>query len=115
MDGAKTLEVLHPGTRRRIGSGTITQPTVEQERSVSAPAKWLRDCHLVVPGNSEAYKRSPREVVERQAEVGGGIVAVIGVDNRTRGSEGPPAGCAIATAKTLESRSPASCLGRSST
>jgi hypothetical protein len=38
MDGAKTLEVQHSGTRRPMGSGTITQPIVEQERSVSAPA-----------------------------------------------------------------------------
>jgi len=54
-----------------------------------------------VSGRSKAYKRCIREVVERRAEVGGGIVAVIGVDNTTRCSEGPPAGCAIATAKTL--------------
>lgn len=35
-------------------------------------------CRPVVPGNGEAYKRSTREVVERRAEVGGGIVAMIG-------------------------------------
>jgi len=85
-----------------MGSGTITQPIVEQERSVSAPASWLRVCQPAVPGSGEAYKRRPREVVERRAEVGGGhTVAMIGVDNTTRRSEGSPARCAAATAKTL--------------
>ncbi len=42
MDGAKNLEVQHPRTRRRRGIGTFTQPTTEQERSVSAPALWPR-------------------------------------------------------------------------
>ena len=64
-----------------------------------------------MPGSSEAYKRSTREVVERRAEVGGGIVAVIGVDNTTRRSEGPPAGCVIATAKTLWVEEPCESLG----
>jgi hypothetical protein len=49
MDGVKLLEVQHPGTRRRIGSGTITQPIVEQERSVSAPAVWAAGCRPAVP------------------------------------------------------------------
>jgi hypothetical protein len=72
-------------------------------------------CHPAVPGNGKAYKRSTREVVERRAEVGGGVVALIGADNITRRSEGPPAGCATATAKIIVSRSLAVRWGQSST
>ncbi|SRR6266571_4127756 len=57
MDGAKTLEVQHPRTRRRRGKGTSTQPTTEQERSVSAPAIMAAGCQPAAPGNSELYKR----------------------------------------------------------
>jgi hypothetical protein len=50
MDGAKTLEAQHLRTRRRRGSGTITQPTMEQERSVLAPAN--SGTELATPGRS---------------------------------------------------------------
>ena len=48
-DGAKTLEVQHPRTHRRMGSITITQPTMEQERSISAPA-WMAALPKVTTG-----------------------------------------------------------------
>jgi len=57
MDGVKTLEVQHPRTHRRRGSGTITQPITEQERSVSAPAGMAGGCQPAVPGKGELYKR----------------------------------------------------------
>ena len=38
MEGAKTLEVQHRGTRRRSGIGTCAQFGTERGRSVSAPA-----------------------------------------------------------------------------
>src|ERR1700683_2379325 len=61
-----------PETRRRSGSGTITQPIVEQERSVSTPASQARR----VPPSGAPVTAKPisvtREVVERRAEVGGG-------------------------------------------
>lgn len=89
-DGAKSLEMQHPGTRRRSGSGTTTQPIAEQERSVSAPASVAPGCRPGVPGSGEAYNRRPREVVERRAEVGGGHSGSDDRrDNRTRRSEGP--------------------------
>lgn len=89
-DGAKSLERQHPGTRRRSGSGTTTQPIAEQERSVSAPAFVAPGCRPGVPGSGEAYNRRPREVVERRAEVGGGHSGSDDRrDNRTRRSEGP--------------------------
>ena len=40
MDGVKTLDVQHPGTRRRMEGGTVVQLITEQEESVSAPALW---------------------------------------------------------------------------
>lgn len=49
-----------PGTRRRNGSGTITQPIVEQGRSVSTPAsEGPAGAAVGCSGNSETYKRSP--------------------------------------------------------
>ncbi len=71
MEGAKTLEVQHPETRRRMGSGTARQSITEQERSVSAPAGMVVGCQLAASGKSEPYK-STHEVGERRAEVGGG-------------------------------------------
>jgi hypothetical protein len=89
-DGAKSLEMQRPGTRRRSGSGTTTQPIAEQERSVSAPASVAPACQPGVPGSGEAYNRRPWEVVERRAEVGGGHSGSDDRrDNRTRRSEGP--------------------------
>jgi hypothetical protein len=95
-EGAKTLESQHRGTRRRIGIGTYAQFSTERERSVSAPAFTVPGLPAWgAPGSGDTYNRKYREVVERRAEVGGGIVAMIGVDNITRRSEGPLARCAI--------------------
>jgi hypothetical protein len=105
MDGAKILEMLHLWTRRRMGSGTITQSLVEQERSVSAP----EELSSVGTALSVPVTAKPISVivkwwsVERKSEEG--VVAMIGVDNTTRRSEGPPAGCVTATAKIFGSRS----------
>jgi hypothetical protein len=77
MDGAKNLEVQHPRTRRRRGIGMITQPITERERSVSAPGDTAVGRQSTVPGKREAYKRLPREVVERRAEVGGGHMVAV--------------------------------------
>jgi hypothetical protein len=58
--------------RRRNGSGTITQPIVEQERSVSTPAlqaRWVPS--LGAPVTTKPISVA-REVVEYRAEVGGG-------------------------------------------
>jgi hypothetical protein len=61
MDGAKTLEVRHLWTRRRIGSGTITQSTVEQERSVSTPAMQAqRRPSLGAPVTAKPISVDPR-------------------------------------------------------
>ena len=96
-DGAKTLEVQHPRTHGRMGSRTITQPTTEQERSVSALASRAAVGQPAVPSNSEAYKQRC-EVVERRAEVGGGHTVVLMVrTTQPHRSEGPPAGCAFGT------------------
>ena len=40
MDGVKTLDVQHPGTRRRMEGGTVVQLITEQESIRSAPALW---------------------------------------------------------------------------
>jgi hypothetical protein len=69
----KELDVQHPGTHRRMRSGTITQPIAEQERSVSAPAFTAAGCHPAVPRRGEAYKRRGRGAVnwwsaERKSE-----------------------------------------------
>lgn len=94
MDGAKNLDVQHLWTRRRSGSGTITQFIVEQERSVSAPVfSWHRAATPMCPVTANPISES-RELGERRAEVGGGVVAMISVDNTTRCSEGPLARCA---------------------
>ena len=96
MEGAKTLEVQHRGTRRRIGIGTYAQFSTERGRSVSAPASMasgrqpgvLREVATPItgcPGKWWSAERKSEEVV----------VAVIGVDNITRRSEGPLARCAI--------------------
>ena len=92
MDGAKTLEVRHLWTRRRIGNGTITQSTVEQERSVSTPAMQAqRRPSLGAPVTAKPISVT-REVVERRAEVGGGRSSEDRPDNITVRSEGPLAG-----------------------
>ena len=96
MEGAKTLEVQHRGTRRRSGIGTCAQFGTERGRSVSAPALRasgrqpgvLREVATPItggPGKWWSAERKSEEVV----------VAMIGVDNITRRSEGPLARCAI--------------------
>ena len=57
MDGVKTLDVQHPGTRRRMEGGTVVQLITEQERSVSAPALWPQVAAPAVLGSGKAYKR----------------------------------------------------------
>ena len=96
MEGAKTLEVQHRGTRRRIGIGTYAQFGTERGRSVSAPAFTapgrqpgvLREVATPITGSPGKWWSAER----KSEEV---IVAVIGVDNITRRSEGPLARCAI--------------------
>lgn len=102
MDGAKTLDVQHPGTRRRMEGGTVVQLSTEQERSVSAPACWPQVAVLwcsvaAIPISGDPVKWWS---VERKSEEG--VVAVIGVDNITRRSEGPPARCACLTGEGCE-------------
>ena len=95
MRGAKILEVQHQRTRRRSGSGTWRQFGTERGRSVSALEVWPGKAS---PDHQEVAKpiTVAREVAERRAEVGGGhTVAMIGVDNKTRRSQGPLARCAI--------------------
>jgi hypothetical protein len=70
MDGAKALDVLHLRTRRRIGIGTITQPIVEQERSVSAPATRPQGATLRRPVTVKPISGAPAKwwSVERKSE-----------------------------------------------
>ncbi len=83
MDGAKRLDVQHQRTRRRKGNGTITRPVTEQERSVSAPARWPRVATPRRPVEGEAYKQRC-EAAERRAKVGRGhIRSVDGEDSTT--------------------------------
>ena len=97
MDGVKTLDVQHPGTRRRMEGGTVVQLITEQERSVSAPALWPQVAALRCSVAAKPISGDPVKwwSVERKSEEG--IVAVIDVDNTTRRSEGPPARCARPT------------------
>ena len=96
MEGAKSLDVRHPRTRRRSGIGTYAQFGTERERSVSAPASRVPGCQPGAlrevakpitgrPGKWWNAERKSEEVV----------VAMIGADNITRRSEGPLARCAI--------------------
>ena len=86
------MEVRHLWTRRRLGSGTITQSTVDQERSVSTPAMQAqRRPSLGAPVTAKPISGT-REVVERRAEVGGGRSSDDRPDNITVRSEGPLAG-----------------------
>jgi hypothetical protein len=77
--------------------GTVVQLITEQERSVSAPALWLRTAVPQCPVAAKPISGGPVKwwSVERKSEEG--VVAVIGVDNITRRSEGPLAGCAWPT------------------
>ena len=94
-EGAKTLEMQHRGTRRRIGIGTCAQLSTERERSVSAPASRPQAATLGAPGSGETYNRQHREGVECRAEVGGGRSSDDRQDNTTCRSQGPPARCAV--------------------
>lgn len=72
MDSVKTLVVQHPRTPWRMGSGTITQPSTEQERSVSAPAGTAAGGQPAVTGKGELYKRrgaAKRGSAERKSAV----------------------------------------------
>ena len=102
MDGVKTLDVQHPGTRRRMEGGTVVQLITEQERSVSAPALWPQVADLRCSVAAKPISGDPVKwwSVERKSEEG--IVAVIDVDNTTRRSEGPPARCARPTGEGCE-------------
>ena len=84
MDGVKTLDVQHPGTRRRMEGGTVVQLITEQERSVSAPALWPQVADLRCSVAAKPISGDPVKwwSVERKSEEG--IVAVIDVDNTTR-------------------------------
>ncbi len=94
MDGAKNLDSQHLWTRRRIGSGTYAQFSMERERSVSAPASRAPGLPAWgAPGSGETYNRQTREVVECRAEVGGGHSSDDRQDNITCRSEGPLARC----------------------
>ncbi len=97
-------------TRRRTGSGTITQPIVEQERSVSTPAARARrvpSSGAPVTQNLSAWPAKWWSV-ERKSEEG--VVARIGVDNTTRRSEGPLTGrCPIPTGMRPGAASALSC------
>jgi hypothetical protein len=96
MEGAKTLEVQHRGTRRRSGIGTCAQFGTERGRSVSAPASTaparqpgvLREVVTPITGSPGKWWSAER----KSEEV---VVAMIGVDNITRRSEGPLARCAF--------------------
>ena len=96
MEGAKTLEVQHRGTRRRSGIGTCAQSCTERGRSVSAPASTapgrqpgvLQEVVTPITGRSGKWWSAER----KSEEV---VVAMIGVDNITRRSEGPLARCAF--------------------
>ena len=96
MDGAKSLDAQLQRTRRRSGIGTCAQFSTERERSVSAPAFWvpgrrpgtLREVAMPITGGPGKWWSAERKSEE-------GIVAMIGVDNITRRSEGPLARCAI--------------------
>ena len=79
--------------------GTVVQLITEQEKSVSAPALWPQVAALRCSVAAKPISGDPVKwwSVERKSEEG--IVAVIGVDNTTRRSEGPPARCARPTGK----------------
>ena len=102
MDGVKILDVQHPGTRRRMEGGTVVELITEQERSVSAPALWPQVADLRCSVAAKPISGDPVMwwSVERMSEEG--IVAVIGVDNTTRRSEGPPARCGQPTGEGCE-------------
>jgi len=111
MDGAKSLEMQHLWTRRRIGSGTVTQSCTEQERSVPAPGYGGWSAVPGAPVTVKPISGTPvkwRNAGRKSEEV---VVAVTQADNITLGSEGPLAGCAAATAKALVAEEPRGPLG----
>ena len=57
MDGVKTLDVQHPGTRRRMEGGTVVQLIIEQERIRLGTGVVAAGCRAAVLGSGEAYKR----------------------------------------------------------
>ncbi len=90
-EGVKSLEAQHRRTLQRRGSGTVGQPSWEQERPVSAPA--VRPRGRASPrgglGATNPISGVPDEVGESGAGVGGGHSSEEGVDRITRRSEGP--------------------------
>src|SRR5262249_47824820 len=94
MDGAKTLDVQHPRTRRRMEGGTVVQLITERESSASArahglgpAARWGRETAKPIGGGPVRWGSAG-------GRGGGGVVGVIGVNNIPRRSEGPLARCA---------------------
>ena len=116
MEGVKILAEQRRGTRRRSGIGTCAQFSTERARAVSAPAlrPWaslpgvLREAAKPITGSTGKWWNAERQ----SAEV---IVAMIGVDNITRRSEGPLARSATEQRPRHLPRSLAGRLGQSPT
>ena len=93
MERVKILEMQPGRTVRRKGSGTCAQPSMEQERSVCAPAVGGRGlAGSWCPVGGEADKCSPRNGPCAQRKSAQVVVAMTGQDNITGPSEGPVAG-----------------------
>jgi hypothetical protein len=86
MDGVKTLVVQHPRTHWRMGSGTIAQPTTEQERSVSAPAGTAAGGQPAVWADAGYCSETNVEAVEER-----GIDGCVATGRMSRSSRCPPA------------------------
>jgi hypothetical protein len=83
-EGVKCLEMQPRGTPRRMGHGTVGQPSWEQERPVSAPAVRPLGRHpRRWTGSDEPDKWRPRETGESGAGVGAARSTGEAVDNRT--------------------------------
>jgi hypothetical protein len=84
MEGVKRLEMQPRGTPRRMGHGTVGQPSWEQERPVSVPAVRPLGRHpRWWTGSDEPDKWRPHETGESGAGVGAVHSTVEAVDNRT--------------------------------
>jgi hypothetical protein len=70
MEGVKNLEEQRPRTRRRIGGGTVAQSFTEQERPVSAPARWPQAADLRCPVAAKPISSDPAKWwnAERESE-----------------------------------------------
>ncbi len=99
MDGVKNLRIAapkNPPVYRGRNGCTVDHGTGEIRLGTGEMAAG---CQPAVPGSSETYKQRSCEGVERRAGVGGGHMSDDGVDNITRQSKGPLAGCAARTVK----------------